>query len=61
LIIGGRNSANTRHLAELCKKIQTNTFLIETAAEIKEEWFRNIEKVGITAGASTPNWLIERL
>ncbi len=59
LIIGGRNSANTRHLVELCQKIQSNTFLIETADEIKDEWFNNIEKVGVTAGASTPNWLIE--
>lgn len=59
LIIGGRNSANTRHLAEVCKKIQPHTFLIETAEELEEEWFSGIEKVGVTAGASTPVWLIK--
>jgi len=59
IIIGGRNSANTVRLYKLCKKIQKNVYLIETAGEIKKEWFINKKILGISAGASTPDWIIK--
>lgn len=59
LVIGGKNSANTTHLADLCKRIGCPTYHIETAEEIDDAWFTDAEKIGITAGASTPDWIIE--
>lgn len=60
LVIGGKNSANTTRLAKLCAK-KCPTHHIETADELKDYWFHNIEKVGVTAGASTPDWLIREV
>lgn len=51
-VVGGRNSANTNHLTQLCSEI-TETYLIETAEEIKPEWLKGHRHIGITAGAST--------
>jgi 4-hydroxy-3-methylbut-2-enyl diphosphate reductase len=61
LVIGGKNSANTTRLAELCAKTGTVTYHIETVQELKDEWFIGFNKVGITAGASTPDWIIEEV
>ena len=55
LVVGGRNSANTRRLAALCKEIQPRTHHVERAAEIRPAWFERAARVGITAGASTPD------
>ena len=52
LVVGGRTSANTNRLTELCAQI-TETHHIETAAEIKPEWIKNKDLIGVTAGAST--------
>ncbi|MFP4372656.1 MAG: 4-hydroxy-3-methylbut-2-enyl diphosphate reductase, partial [Halanaerobium sp.] len=60
-VIGGHNSANTTRLAEICEATNTPTYHIETAAEIKKEWLSGKNKVGITAGASTPDWLIREV
>jgi 4-hydroxy-3-methylbut-2-enyl diphosphate reductase len=57
LVIGGRNSANTTRLAQLCEK-KCQTYHIETAQELSPVWLENANKVGITAGASTPDWII---
>lgn len=61
LVIGGKNSANTSRLAELCKDTGCRTYHIETAEELENSWFTNVETVGITAGASTPDWIIEEV
>lgn len=61
IVIGGKNSANTTQLANLCKDLSVPTYHIETASELKKEWFTNISKVGITAGASTPEWIIHEI
>jgi len=61
IVIGGRNSANTRKLYEICKQFCSRVYHIETEQEIKAEWFDNICNVGITAGASTPSYMIERV
>ncbi|NMB45531.1 MAG: bifunctional 4-hydroxy-3-methylbut-2-enyl diphosphate reductase/30S ribosomal protein S1 [Firmicutes bacterium] len=61
LVVGGRNSANTSRLAQICQESGARTYHIETAEEIEPHWFRLGDKVGVTAGASTPNWLIEEV
>ena len=58
-VIGGRNSANTRHLYDIVKEICNKTFHIETADDISIEMINNCNTIGITAGASTPDWLIK--
>ena len=60
LVIGGKNSANTTRLAQICAE-KCLTYHIETAEELQDEWFDKIEKIGITAGASTPDWIIKEV
>ena len=59
LVVGGRNSANTRRLAETCARAGAETYHIEDAAEIRREWLQGKERIGVTAGASTPDEAIE--
>jgi len=58
IVIGGKNSANTTRLAEIARMEGCKTFHIETEGEVKEVWFKDVDSVGISAGASTPNWII---
>ena len=60
-IVGGRNSANTRRLAELAKLRGKPAFHIETADELKEIDVETYRRIGVSAGASTPNWIIGRV
>ncbi len=60
-IIGGRHSSNSRKLLAVCQEQCAKSFLIETEDEINPEDVCGAEKVGVTAGASTPNWLIEKI
>jgi 4-hydroxy-3-methylbut-2-enyl diphosphate reductase len=60
IIIGGKNSGNTTRLAQICS-IRTKTYHIEMADDVKEKWFKNILSVGLTAGASTPDWIIKNV
>ena len=59
VVVGGKNSANTRHLAEICRGIQPRTWHVETEAELDPAWFQGCKVVGLSAGASTPDWVIE--
>ncbi|MCG0276079.1 MAG: bifunctional 4-hydroxy-3-methylbut-2-enyl diphosphate reductase/30S ribosomal protein S1 [Thermosediminibacteraceae bacterium] len=61
LVVGGKNSSNTKKLVQVCQSVGTKVYHIETAEEIKKEWFSKAEKVGITAGASTPDWIIKEV
>lgn len=61
LVIGGFNSANTNRLAQICREIQQHTHHVETAAQIDPSWFTGVSTVGITAGASTPRWIIDEV
>lgn len=61
VVVGGRNSANTRRLAELCAAHQPRTYHVESAVEIVPEWFHGARVVGVTAGASTPPDQIEEV
>jgi len=54
IIIGSKASANTKRLFEISKRINKNTFWIQSKNDLKKKWLRNITTVGITAGASTP-------
>jgi (E)-4-hydroxy-3-methyl-but-2-enyl pyrophosphate reductase len=60
-IIGGRHSSNSRKLLAVCQEQCPKSFLIETADEINPDDLKGVETVGLTAGASTPNWLIEQV
>lgn len=59
IVIGGRNSANTARLAQLCRKVQPRTHHIEDIAELQPAWFEGAGTVAITAGASTPSEQME--
>ncbi|MDR2617198.1 MAG: 4-hydroxy-3-methylbut-2-enyl diphosphate reductase [Endomicrobium sp.] len=58
IAIGGKNSGNTTRLAQICS-CKTRTYHIETFKDLKKSWFKNISTVGLTAGASTPDWIIK--
>jgi len=60
-IIGGRHSSNSVKLLAVCKENCDRSFLIETEAEINADDLVGVERVGVTAGASTPKWLIDRV
>lgn len=60
-VVGGRNSANTNRLAEICREAGVPTYHIETADEIDPAWVSGMKTVGLTAGASTPEWIIEEV
>lgn len=61
VVVGGRNSANTTRLATICRRAARPTYHIETVSELKPEWFASAESVGVTAGASTPAWLVQEV
>jgi 4-hydroxy-3-methylbut-2-enyl diphosphate reductase len=60
-VVGGKNSANTTQLTKLCKSLSVPTHHIETSSEIRNEWIEKAKKIGITAGASTPKWIIKEV
>lgn len=58
VIVGGRQSANTAQLSEVCRKVNPRVFQVESAEEIEEQWFAGMERIGVSAGASTPDEVI---
>ena len=59
IIVGSPTSANSTRLWEISKKINPKSHFIERAEDIKKEWFKNCRKIGVTAGASSPDWVIK--
>lgn len=61
IIIGGKHSGNTNRLAQISKALNPNTYHIEKADELDKKWFENADKIGVSAGASTPDWIINEV
>lgn len=61
IVVGGKQSANTARLRQICEEEGVPAYHIETADEIRDEWIAGKETIGVTAGASTPDWLIEEV
>ena len=61
IVIGGKNSSNTQKLFEICKNECKNTYYIQTVKDLEPAGFQSVDNVGITAGASTPNNIIEEV
>jgi (E)-4-hydroxy-3-methyl-but-2-enyl pyrophosphate reductase len=59
ITVGSRNSANSKRLQEVASTVVPRSYLVDNATELDPEWFRGVETVGVTAGASTPDVLIE--
>lgn len=61
VVVGGHNSGNTQRLLEIAKEAEKPAYHVETEAELDSDVFSDMGCVGITAGASTPNWIIRRI
>ncbi len=61
IVVGGRDSSNTRRLAEICEAVGAVTHHIENEGEINPSWLRGKHRIGVTAGASTPDVIIEQV
>ncbi len=61
LVVGARNSSNSNRLKDIGSESGVNTYLIETADDMLTDWFSNVESVGITSGASTPDELVKEV
>ncbi len=59
LVIGSSMSANSTRLFEIAKEINPDSYFVENASEIDENWFQGVESIGVAAGASTPFWVIQ--
>ncbi len=61
IIVGGKNSSNTKQLYTISKSNCKDSYLIENENELKKEWFKDKKICGISAGASTPDWIIQKV
>ncbi len=61
IVIGGKQSSNTKQLHSICKRYCPDSYHIESKEELERSWFENKKVCGVTAGASTPEWIIEEI
>lgn len=61
IVVGGKHSNNTRQLAERCSELGCRAIQVESAQDLREEWFSGLSAVGLTAGTSTPDGTIEEI
>lgn len=61
LIVGSKTSANTTRLVEIAKASNTTVCHLESAKELKKDWFFGVKKIGLAGGTSTPDWLIKEV
>jgi len=60
-VVGGKSSANTKRLFEVCKKVLNNSHLVETEKDLRKRWLDRARSVGVTSGASTPDWIVKKV
>jgi 4-hydroxy-3-methylbut-2-en-1-yl diphosphate reductase len=61
LVVGSKNSSNSNRLAELVQRVGKPAYLIDSAADIQEPWLKNATNIGVTAGASAPDILVQEV
>lgn len=61
IVIGGKNSSNTKKLCEVSKQNCKNVIHVETGADLNLEYIKKFQNIGVIAGASTPNYIIEEI
>jgi len=61
VVIGGKHSSNTKQLHSICKTYCEESYLIENETELEADWFRGKTLCGISAGASTPDWIVQNV
>ncbi len=61
IFVGGANSSNAKHLFDLCKVQNQQSYFINDASQIDVNWFSEVKRVGITGATSTPKWLMEKV
>ena len=61
IVIGGKHSSNTKQLHSICERDCKDSYLIENETELEPEWFDGKELCGISAGASTPDWIVQNV
>ncbi len=61
IVIGGKHSSNTVKLAQICESVCKKTYHIQTYLDLSVTQLKNCDSIGITAGASTPNWIIDEI
>jgi len=61
IVIGGKNSSNSKELYTKCKELGVESYFIQSAEQLQADWFNQKDKVGVTAGASTPDYLIDEV
>jgi 4-hydroxy-3-methylbut-2-enyl diphosphate reductase len=61
IVIGGKHSSNTKQLHSIASRGCKDSYLIENESELKEDWFVDKKLCGISAGASTPDWIVQNV
>ncbi|MCX6766420.1 MAG: 4-hydroxy-3-methylbut-2-enyl diphosphate reductase [Candidatus Moranbacteria bacterium] len=61
VVIGGKDSANSKMLHKISKSINKKSYFVENSKQLKKNWFSDIKKIAVSAGASTPEWIIEEV
>jgi len=61
VVIGGKNSSNSKELVAKCREFNVETYYIQQSSQLKEDWFKNKQHIGVTAGASTPDITINEV
>lgn len=61
IVIGGKNSSNSKELYAKCRELGVESYFIQSGEQLQKEWFKEKEKIGVTAGASTPDYLINEV
>jgi len=61
IVVGSPTSSNSNRLRELAEKLGTSAYMVDNAQELKPEWFNGKTRVGLTAGASAPELLVDQV